>query len=185
MKVKVPTPKEMVEMVNIAEQFHGKTEEVARIYRFVFPSPSTPDSVECSMFGTFADIYEGLEVLSKQTDSTCQGIALTTCGWAVPLDSSGGNIEPNVPPSEHPARRRVSLTLVYNVENACGNVVKFTEGGTVIDEGEETASGGQLLDAVRVALHLHRANTEDIQKMIEESLAEVARLIDADPDVLG
>lgn len=173
------TPKELMEMVAVGDRFHRGDDEFARVYKFIerpgrseHQEPATV--VECSMFGAFPDIYEGLEVFALQTDHRAVAIALTTSGWAVPTHI--GCETPDCPPSEHPERQRVALLFLLTDDNRQASRLVMCENGQTLDENEgENEGRGQLVEACAMALHFHRADKDHLRELIESTRA---RLLD-------
>ena len=112
------------------------------------------DSGECKIFGINIDndSYEAEEITSRGDiyemldsddidllvkSSKYDYLTVGTCGWAAPIDNS--NDEDNdLPPSQHPAKRRVKLLCTANT-NQIGNTINFQDQGEnqepVIDLG--------------------------------------------------
>lgn len=94
------------------------------------------------------DIYDLLEsTTAVRVAQVSDYIALVTTGWAAPLNSNG---EAEGAPSQHPAKRRVRLSVFASRESVV-SVLRFQDepSVTVIDEGEAT---GALADAVQSLL---------------------------------
>jgi|SanBayMetagenome_1026888.scaffolds.fasta_scaffold53948_2 hypothetical protein len=74
--------------------------------------------------GTHGDVYELLEELTgRKLLTTDIAIGVETCGWASPI-REGESEDEQVPPSQHPDRRRVRLvslvTRKYEMASAMG-----------------------------------------------------------------
>lgn len=99
---------------------------------------------------TGSDVYELLETPKARTAAVelNNPLALTTLGWAAPIDENPNDL----PPSEHPNRRRVSLFIMVNQTGKMASVIRFkdTPNETTTDDGE---ARGTLAEAL---LHLMR-----------------------------
>lgn len=178
------TTKDLLAMVRVGDRFHRGDDENARIYKFIErPGRSEDDEpalvVECSMFGAFPDIYEGLEMFALGTDPRAVAIALTTQGWAVPFtrDEDGNKVSPtiDVPPSEHPERRRVALLFVLTDDHQQASRLVMVDTGEVLEESDGgNEAHGQLLDACGMALSFHRADKEHLRNLIESTRQRLA-----------
>lgn len=184
-------PLEMMDMVNVGDRFHRGDDEFARVYKFVERPGRSEDNepsivLECSLFGAFPDIYEGLQIFAGQTDARAVGLAITTCGWAIPYEAGTSPAEGDTPPSEHPDRRRVSVLFVLTDDNRQASRMVMTSTGEVLEENENDGQG-QLVEACAMALHFHRADKEHLLELIETTrhrLSEAMTLEDfgfADP----
>jgi hypothetical protein len=86
------------------------------------------DSYEAEEITTHGDIYEMLD--SDDIDLLVEAskydyLTVGTCGWAAPIDNN--NDEDNdLPPSQHPAKRRVKLLCTSNT-NQIGNTISFQD----------------------------------------------------------
>jgi hypothetical protein len=74
--------------------------------------------------GTHGDVYELLESLAgSKLLATDIAVGVETCGWASPI-KEGVDDDEQVPPSQHPDRRRVRLvslvTRKYDMASAMG-----------------------------------------------------------------
>lgn len=92
------------------------------------------------------DVYDLLSdeySLSVAKDS--EYIAVLTCGWAAPVTSDDDDNE--MPPSQHPQRRRVRLVIVANPKGVA-SILRFSDDrdNIVTDEGN---ARGSLADAVQ------------------------------------
>jgi hypothetical protein len=91
------------------------------------------------------DVYDLLDSdTAVKVAQVSDYIALVTTGWAAPLNSEG---EAEGAPSEHPAKRRVRLSVFASRESVV-SVLRFQDEPTepVVDEGQAT---GSLADAVQ------------------------------------
>jgi hypothetical protein len=73
------------------------------------------------------DIYELLSnhlVVEKTKEDQYDLIALLTAGWAAPVKDDDENS--NLPPSQHPERKRVKMTLVGNTHIQYGSVLSIS-----------------------------------------------------------
>jgi hypothetical protein len=76
------------------------------------------------VIGTHGDVYELLEsIAGRKLLATDIAIGVETCGWASPI-KEGVDDDDQVPPSQHPDRRRVRLislvTRQFQVASAMG-----------------------------------------------------------------
>jgi hypothetical protein len=76
------------------------------------------------VIGTHGDVYELLEsIAGRKLLATDIAIGVETCGWASPI-KEGVDDDEQVPPSQHPDRRRVRLislvTRQFQVASAMG-----------------------------------------------------------------
>ena len=80
------------------------------------------------------DVYELLETKKARTAAVelSNPIGLTTLGWAAPADDLN-----DLPPSQHPNRRRVSLFIMVNQAGQMASVLRFqdTPNETTTDDG--------------------------------------------------
>jgi len=94
------------------------------------------------------DVYDLLESdTAVSVARVSDFIALVTTGWAAPLNADG---EAEGAPSEHPAKRRVRLSVFASRESVV-SVLRFQDepNSPVVDEGQAT---GTLADAVQELL---------------------------------
>jgi hypothetical protein len=95
---------------------------------------------------TLAHENEDCYALLEGTDAhltamTSDAIVLVTTGWAAPMP----NDDDETPPSRHPERRRVRLTVVADADGMA-SVLRFEDDDdTVLDEG---SAHGSLADAL-------------------------------------
>lgn len=176
------SPKELLDLIGVGERFHRGNDEYARVYKFI-ERPGRSDNgepplvVECSLFGAFPDIYEGLEVFALQTDHRAVAIGLTTCGWAVPHHGKCERDEFDVAPSEHPDRKRVALAFVLTDDNLEASRLVMVETQEVVEEStDSSSSSGQLVDACAMALHFHRADKEHLRELIRDTQDRLTEL---------
>ena len=80
----------------------------------------------CKIIAEDADIYEMLADISnveKLHEAGFKSFAVSTCGWAAPIDKDG-DYDDDTPPSQHPERVRVRLvTLLHN--SKMGSAIHF------------------------------------------------------------
>lgn len=91
------------------------------------------------------DIYDLLgNPLSAIIAQEAGTIALETCGWASPINEEG---DLDCPPSKHPERRRVHLTVVASATETA-SALRFSDDwfSPVFDYGD---AHGALADAVQ------------------------------------
>lgn len=79
----------------------------------------------CKVIAEDSDIYEmlaDLPTINALVDSGFKSFAVSTCGWAAPIDDDSDDND--TPPSQHPERVRVRLvTLMHN--NKMGSAIHF------------------------------------------------------------
>ena len=101
--------------------------------------------------GKYGDVYEGLEKIGEQHTLASEETAVVcqTCGWASPIE--GEPTENDVPPSQHPKKRRVRLTVVATRSKQMVSSLVFadTPDEYVYDFGK---ARGSLADALKEAL---------------------------------
>jgi hypothetical protein len=107
------------------------------------------------------DVYELIDAPTSAIVRMFDAAVVLTCGWAAPIDRSQDNDEhdkdehdkgehdkddENLPPSQHPQRRRVRLVVVVG-DQGVGSVLRFadTPKEIVTDAG---SARGSLADAV-------------------------------------
>ncbi len=103
------------------------------------------------------DVYELIDAPTSAIVRMFDAAVVLTCGWAAPLDRSRDDDHDededkervddlNVPPSQHPQRRRVRLVVVVG-DQGVGSVLRFadTPKEIVTDAG---SARGSLADAV-------------------------------------
>ena len=97
------------------------------------------------------DVYELIDAPTSAIVRMFDAAVVLTCGWAAPIDRSRDNDEhdkddENLPPSQHPQRRRVRLVVVVG-DQGVGSVLRFadTPKEIVTDAG---SARGSLADAV-------------------------------------
>lgn len=94
-----------------------------------------------------ASAYDLYDLLDEVEPSPLRivGLAVTTSGWAAPLNADG---EVEGTPSSHPARRRVLLVALVTAEELISSMRFADDEQVVTDDGGE----GALADALREAL---------------------------------
>jgi hypothetical protein len=101
---------------------------------------ATGETVE---IGYADDVYELLEEVDK-TSLNLVGIAITTTGWAAPLNADG---EVEGRPSEHAQRRRVMLVALATADEIM-SAIRFADDDEVT---HDTNGTGALACALREA----------------------------------
>ena len=99
---------------------------------------------------TGSDVYELLETPKARTAAIelNNPIALTTTGWAAPIDNNPDDL----PPSQHPNRRRLSLFIMVNQAGEMASVLRFKD-----TPNETTTDDGNAKGSLAIALlHLMR-----------------------------
>lgn len=89
------------------------------------------------------DIYDLLDDVEPSVLKIV-GLAVTTSGWAAPLNENG---EVDCPPSQHEGRRRVLLVAVVTAEEIM-SAMRFADEDEIISDTNGT---GALADALRDA----------------------------------
>ncbi len=90
------------------------------------------------------DVYDLLDNV-EPTPLKVVGLAVTTSGWASPLNEHG---EVDCPPSQHPQRKRVVLVAVVTADEMM-SAMRFADEDEVVTD---TNGQGSLADALRDAL---------------------------------
>jgi hypothetical protein len=112
-------------------------------------------ALRISFLAEHGDVYELLDAPSSAIARMFDVAVVLTCGWAAPLNRDEQDDEPRsddeisdeVPPSQHPLRRRVRLVVVV-CDKGVASVLRFadTPNDIVTDDG---AARGSLADAVK------------------------------------
>ena len=112
-------------------------------------------ALRISFLAEHGDVYELLDAPSSAIARMFDVAVVLTCGWAAPLNRdeqddesrSDDEISDEVPPSQHPLRRRVRLVVVV-CDKGVASVLRFadTPNDIVTDDG---AARGSLADAVK------------------------------------
>ena len=103
----------------------------------------------CKVVAEDSDIYEmlaDLTAINALVDSGFKSFAVSTCGWAAPIDNDNDDNN-DVAPSQHPERVRVRLTtLMHN--NKMGSAIHFK------NKEEITYDTGNAQGSLKTALEL-------------------------------
>ena len=116
-------------------------------------------ALRISFLAEHGDVYEVLDAPSSAIARMFDVAVVLTCGWAAPLDRNEQDddsrsddeiddaIDEEVPPSQHPLRRRVRLVVAV-CDKGVASVLRFadTPNDIVTDDG---AARGSLADAVK------------------------------------
>jgi hypothetical protein len=112
-------------------------------------------ALRISFLAEHGDVYELLDAPSSAIARMFDVAIVLTCGWAAPLNRDGQDdearsddeIADEVPPSQHPLRRRVRLVVAV-CDKGVASVLRFadTPNDIVTDAG---AARGSLADAVK------------------------------------
>jgi hypothetical protein len=114
-----------------------------RLYKFTLDAPL--DGFTMGLYGSFVDVYEGLEVFGNDPLSVdAVGLGIVTTGWAAPLVENSDQ-----PPSAHPERVRV---ILYHAANVGGDHWGVLDMKGAPEQIESRNQAGSLLDAVHLAL---------------------------------
>jgi hypothetical protein len=140
--LKVATNKgEIVDTQEIAERMVRELSPTEGSQAGLFGILATGETFE---IGRAFDVYDLLDQVVEPTPLKVVGLAVTTSGWASPLNENG---EVDCPPSQHPERRRVVLVAVATAEELL-SAMRFADADEVITE---TNGQGSLADALRDA----------------------------------
>lgn len=106
-------------------------------------------ALRISFLAEHGDVYELLDAPSSAIARMFDAAVVLTCGWAAPIDrdeSPEHEESSEVPPSQHPQRRRVRL-VVSVCDTGVASVLRFadTPNDIVTDAG---SARGSLADAV-------------------------------------
>ena len=106
-------------------------------------------ALRISFLAEHGDVYELLDAPSSAIARMFDAAVVLTCGWAAPIDRDENPADEDsgeVPPSQHPQRRRVRL-VVSVCDNGVASVLRFadTPDDIVTDAG---SARGSLADAV-------------------------------------
>jgi hypothetical protein len=97
--------------------------------------------------GTCGDVYELLEEMeAKELLATDVAVGVETCGWASPI-SQGEDEDDQVPPSQHPDRRRVRLVTMVTRKFEVASAMGFADTPDEVITDAGTARGA-LADAL-------------------------------------
>jgi len=112
-------------------------------------------ALRISFLAEHGDVYELLDAPSSAIARMFDVAVVLTCGWAAPLNRdeqdddarSADETADEVPPSQHPLRRRVRLVVAV-CDKGVASVLRFadTPNDIVTDNG---AARGSLADAVK------------------------------------
>jgi hypothetical protein len=97
--------------------------------------------------GTCGDVYELLEEMeTKELLATDVAVGVETTGWASPL-AKGEDEDEQVPPSQHPERRRVRLVTMVTRKFEVASAMGFADTPDEVITDAGTARGA-LADAL-------------------------------------
>jgi len=97
--------------------------------------------------GTCGDVYELLEEMeTKELLATDVAVGVETTGWASPI-AQGDNEDEQVPPSQHPERRRVRLVTMVTRKFDVASAMGFADTPDEVITDAGTARGA-LADAL-------------------------------------
>jgi len=97
--------------------------------------------------GTCGDVYELLEEMeAKELLATDVAVGVETTGWASPIQQ-GDNEDEQVPPSQHPDRRRVRLVTMVTRNFDVASAMGFADTPDEVITDAGTARGA-LADAL-------------------------------------
>lgn len=93
------------------------------------------------IIGTSGDVYDLLEGLaSRKLLATDIAVGVETCGWASPI-TEGMTDDEQVPPSEHPDRRRVRLISIVTRKFEMASAMGFADTPDEVITDAGTARG--------------------------------------------
>lgn len=108
----------------LSRNIHAKVESIREVKRASLVGIKMDNfNPEVTVISTHSDIYDLLDnqkTLNKANDGKYDLIAVLTAGWAAPTDNHR-----DLPPSEHPERRRVKMTIVGNTASQYGSLLSF------------------------------------------------------------
>ena len=162
---KMPTPLALLEAIELGEQFHTAQVGAAQIWQFV---PNDEGRVVCSLWDSFPDIYDGLEAFANSGETETVAVGVVSSGWAAPMPQDHDNDDNLTAPSEHPARRRVSLVAVRSADGGSASRIHFADTGENIDD-DGNARGG-LADALGDALDAVRSTYTELEQILQDIL---------------
>lgn len=118
----------------------------AEAYGINFQS-ETNGLTEHTLISKGGDVYELIDRLKNDESSLIwDAIAVTTTGWAAPIDPANQNKDEDVPPSQHPDRVRVYLMSIVTPDQKIASILK-------LDNEEEpsydTSGTGNLADSLK------------------------------------
>lgn len=111
------------------------------------------EGVDYEIIRTNGDIYDLLDskiTLNKAKEGQYNLLAVLTAGWAAPNDDL------DVPPSEHPERKRVRMTLVGNSAIQYGSIL--TIDGESEDMYDNMKASGSLAESFTEFMEKWRNN---------------------------
>lgn len=84
--------------------------------------------------------------------------SVVTCGWAAP-NNQDDDEDNAIPPSQHPDKRRVMLTVNATTDNKIGSVISFQDDqeNPVFDYGD---AKGQLAEAIAELIDCYKMEQE-------------------------
>lgn len=98
------------------------------------------------------DVYVGLELVATKNLAQGElGLGVETCGWAAPMSEQKTKKAKKLnemPPSEHPKRRRVRIVTCVAIDGEAGTALGFNDdpdADLLLDEGK---AQGSLSDAL-------------------------------------
>ena len=101
-----------------------------------------------TLIDTGTDVYDLIDsgivrIAAKINATTNTPLALTTTGWAAPIDENPENLAP----SAHPKRRRVCLFIMVNRSGEMASILRFedTPEQTTTDNGDARGSLAEAL----------------------------------------
>jgi len=111
-------------------------------------------ALRISFLAEHGDVYELLDAPSSAIARMFDAAVVLTCGWAAPIDrdeNPANEDSSEVPPSQHPQRRRVRLVVTV-CDDGVASVLRFadTPDDIVTDAG---SARGSLADAVNNLWH--------------------------------
>ena len=162
-----PSPLDIA--VCVEASLHGSLDGFAmrraRLYGVTVADPEgvrrgADGALRISFLAEHGDVYELLDAPGSAIARMFDAAVVLTCGWAAPVDgrpgggpgdtraagAGRGGTDDDVPPSEHPDRRRVRLVVAIS-DDGVASVLRFADAPdrVVTDAG---AARGSLADAI-------------------------------------
>lgn len=163
-----PEPSPLAIATCVEASLHGSLDGFslrrARLYGVTVADPEgvrrgADGALRISFLAEHADVYELLDAPGSAIARMFDAAVVLTCGWAAPVDGrprggapddrdgiDDGAAADDVPPSEHPDRRRVRLVVAIS-DDGVASVLRFADAPdrVVTDAG---AARGSLADAI-------------------------------------
>jgi len=149
-------PEELFEQ--IAKNVHNDIDEYRQEKKAsLIGIKMSDEGVSYESISVNGDIYKLLEnkpAMKKAKTNEYDLIAVLTSGWAAP--NNNGDENDDLPPSEHPERKRVKMTLVGNTSIQYGSVLSID--GKEEDIFDYMTAQGSLADTFTDFMETWRSN---------------------------